>query len=128
MKQTRTVRIFFAIIFFTILATLIALPKEWPIQLQFASRQLAFTIRRPELKFNFLGKEVSRDFELKQGLDIQGGMQVVLKADMSKIDSANRSTALESAKDVIQRRVDLFGVSEPVIQTSRVGTEDRIIV
>jgi preprotein translocase subunit SecD len=47
---------------------------------------------------------------------------------MQDIAGENRTEALESAKNVISRRVDLFGVNEPVIQTSVVGDDYRIIV
>ncbi|HYM64889.1 MAG TPA: hypothetical protein VES68_00165, partial [Candidatus Sulfotelmatobacter sp.] len=54
---------------------------------------------------------------------------MVLKADMKNISSSLRSQALDSAKVVISQRVNLFGVSEPVVQTSVVGDKDyRIIV
>ena len=128
MKKTHTIRTFIAIIFFTVLATLIALPKELPLNLSLGGQNLSYTVRRPNLNINLFGARLTKDFELRQGLDIQGGMQVILKADMSKVDSADRESALESAKQIIQRRVDLFGVSEPVIQTSKVGNDDRIIV
>ncbi|MBW7955677.1 protein translocase subunit SecD [Patescibacteria group bacterium] len=128
MKLSRTLRVFFAILFLTVVAAIIALPRELPISLDLAGRTLSFVVRRPVLNLNLLGTQIYRDFELKQGLDIQGGMQVVLAADMRSIEAADRDSALQSAKDVIQRRVDMFGVSEPVIQTSKVGDQDRIIV
>jgi len=66
--------------------------------------------------------------DLKTGLDLQGGTHLVLSADMTNIDPADRPTALESVKQVISRRVDLYGVSEPVIQTSVIGEQSRLIV
>ncbi|MFH0943348.1 MAG: protein translocase subunit SecD [Candidatus Beckwithbacteria bacterium] len=66
--------------------------------------------------------------DLKTGLDLQGGTHLVLSADMTNIEEADRSTALESVKQVISRRVDLYGVSEPIIQTSVVQSESRLIV
>jgi len=128
MKQKRTIRIFISIIFFSVIAMLIAMPREIPVNFSLAGQNVDYTIKRPILNLNFFGMTVRRDFELRQGLDIQGGMQVVLRADTSKVDESDKAAALESAKQVIQRRVDLFGVSEPVIQTSRVGKDDRIIV
>jgi preprotein translocase subunit SecD len=47
---------------------------------------------------------------------------------MSQIDPADRLDALNSVKEIIARRVDLYGVSEPVIQTSQVGETHRLIV
>ena len=72
---------------------------------------------------NTLGK-----FPLKLGLDLQGGTQLVLETNMDKIDSDARDSALESAKEVIERRVNLFGVSEALVQSSKVGESRRILV
>lgn len=65
---------------------------------------------------------------LKEGLDLAGGTRLVLNADMSKVNSADRDQALESLKGIIERRVNLYGVSEPVVQTSKSGGDYRVIV
>jgi preprotein translocase subunit SecD len=69
-----------------------------------------------------------RDLSLRLGLDLQGGLQVVLEADMADVPEGDRDQALESARAVIERRVDFLGVAEPVIQTSRLGDSYRVIV
>lgn len=66
--------------------------------------------------------------QLKLGLDLQGGTELILETQMDKIESANRDSALESAKNVIERRVNLYGVSEAVVQTSKLGEQRRILV
>lgn len=71
---------------------------------------------------------VQRDFSLHRGLDLAGGVSITLHADMNSIAPAQRQTALESAKAVIEKRVNFFGVSEPVIQTALVDKDYRIIV
>ena len=68
------------------------------------------------------------NFPLKLGLDLQGGTELVLETQMDKIDSSSRDRALESVKNVIERRVNLFGVSEALVQTSKLGTQRRILV
>jgi preprotein translocase subunit SecD len=128
MQQTKTFRIFLMIAFGCIVAALIALPKELPLRFSLGSLSINQTIKRPVFKFNLFGWNVAKEFELKQGLDIQGGMQVVLRADLSGVEPESRTDAVQSAQEVIRRRVDLFGVSEPVVQTSQVGDERRIIV
>lgn len=65
---------------------------------------------------------------LKMGLDLSGGTHLVLEADMSRIDSVNRAEVLNSVKEIINRRVDLYGVAEPLIQTAAVGGSSRLIV
>ena len=78
---------------------------------------------------NFLdGRFVLNLTEFKKGLDLKGGVRIVLKADMSKIDTLERDKALNSAKDIIERRVNLLGVSEPYIASTKIGDEYRIIV
>lgn len=69
-----------------------------------------------------------KELKVHLGLDLQGGALLVYQADMSKIPEADRSSALEGARDVIERRVNTFGVSEPVVQTNAVGESQRIIV
>lgn len=74
------------------------------------------------------GKSIQINFPLKLGLDLQGGSQLILQADTSKIDPQSRDSALESAKNVIEKRVNLYGVSEAVVQTSEIGEQRRILV
>lgn len=62
------------------------------------------------------------------GLDLQGGTHLVYKADMSNIPENDRASAIESARDVIERRVNLFGVSEPLIQVNHSINGDYQII
>lgn len=77
---------------------------------------------------NLFGGAYRRDLEIKQGLDIAGGVSVLLDADMSQIPEADRDAALNSLKDVIERRVNLLGISEANVQTSKTGSNYRVIV
>jgi preprotein translocase subunit SecD len=71
---------------------------------------------------------LAQDISFKKGLDLQGGTSITLRANMKDIPEAQRKDALESAKEVIERRINFFGVSEPLIQTSQVNDDYRIIV
>ncbi len=51
------------------------------------------------------------------GLDLSGGTHLVYQADVSKISPTDISDAMSSLRDVVERRVNLFGVSEPLVQT-----------
>jgi protein-export membrane protein SecD len=64
----------------------------------------------------------------KLGLDLLGGAHLLYEADMSNIPEADRSSAISGVRDVIERRVNAFGVSEPLIETNRSGGNYRIIV
>jgi len=62
------------------------------------------------------------------GLDLRGGTHLVYQADFSKTPSADTTSAIEGVRDVIERRINIFGVAEPVVQTVKVGNTYRIIV
>ena len=64
------------------------------------------------------------------GLDLQGGTHLVYEADVSQVegDEEEKVSALEGVRDVIERRVNSFGVSEPLIQTEHSQDKWRIII
>lgn len=68
------------------------------------------------------------DIDIKQGLDLQGGARIVYKADVAEIASEDVSDAMKSLATNIERRVNAFGVAEPVVQTSVAGEEQRLVV
>lgn len=63
----------------------------------------------------------------KLGLDLQGGTHLVYQADVSKIPSNDQASAVEGVRDVIERRVNSFGVAEPIIQVTQSGDQWRVI-
>ncbi len=74
------------------------------------------------------GQRLQLAHPLKRGLDISGGMQITLGMDMTGIPSIDQPTAAESAKEVILRRVDMYGIAEPVVQTVKSGSDYRLLV
>lgn len=72
-----------------------------------------------------------RPFQL--GLDLSGGTQLVYRADISAIIGSDVADSMASLRDTIERRVNLFGVSESIVQTQRGSalageSEERLIV
>lgn len=124
----KQLRIFLLIILLTLTAGFVALPDRFPIKFSIGSINVDREFVKPPLNITLLGKQFSPNWQLRQGLDIQGGMQVVLRADMSEIAEVDRPVALESAREIILRRVDLYGINEPLVQTSVNGDEYRILV
>ena len=61
-------------------------------------------------------------FPFKFGLDLSGGAQLVYQADVSRIDPLNVEQSMEALRDTIERRVNLFGVAEPLVQTERASS------
>lgn len=62
------------------------------------------------------------------GLDLQGGTHLVYEADLSDIETKNYNDAMQGVRDVIERRVNLFGVAEPLVQIDQVGSHYRLVV
>jgi preprotein translocase subunit SecD len=62
---------------------------------------------------------------LKRGLDLQGGMHLALELDQSARVSADPARDIDLALTVLRKRIDEFGVSEPLVQKSG---DDRIVV
>src|SRR4030042_5665076 len=71
---------------------------------------------------------IERDLEPKLGLDLAGGVQLTMSADMTNIEGQDRDTALSSAKDIVENRINSLGVAEPVIQTANAQGQYRLIV
>jgi preprotein translocase subunit SecD len=119
---------FFWIVVSAVIAGSLALPPVVPIDVTLFGRRQQATVGTPRIDVTLFGRRYQREFLFRQGLDIQGGMQVVLQANMSEIPEVDKLTALESAREVILRRVDLFGIAEPVVQTSIANNEHRLLV
>jgi len=64
----------------------------------------------------------------KLGLDLQGGTHLVYLADLSSIDAKDRDSSLSGIRDVIERRVNMFGVSESIVQINKAGESYRLII
>ena len=60
-------------------------------------------------------------YAFKLGLDLNGGTELIYLADTSKVKSGDISGAVSSLRDVIERRVNLFGVSEPIVAVENPG-------
>jgi len=62
------------------------------------------------------------------GLDLQGGTHLVYQADVSQVPGSDQADAVEGVRDVIEKRVNAFGVAEPLVQTTKEGGHYRVIV
>jgi preprotein translocase subunit SecD len=83
------------------------------------------TLRERDLQTGVITDRREKRVPLKLGLDLQGGMHLALELDQSKQVSADPKRDLDLALTVLRKRIDEFGVSEPVIQ--KVG-EERLVV
>ncbi len=66
-----------------------------------------------------------REKAIKLGLDLQGGMYLLLEVDKSKLGPAEAKNAVDQAMQIIRNRIDQFGVAEPSIQKQG---DNRILI
>jgi preprotein translocase subunit SecD len=62
------------------------------------------------------------------GLDLVGGTHLVYKVDLSQVNEADRESVVNGLRDTIERRVNLFGVSEPQVYMAKSGDENQLVV
>jgi protein-export membrane protein SecD len=97
----------------------------------FAIGYLYLADARPWESGSARGSFGSQTFKL--GLDLNGGTELVYRADVSKVATGSVGDAMSSLRDVIERRVNIFGVSEPIVQVENPGiisgqSDERLIV
>jgi preprotein translocase subunit SecD len=118
-------------IFVTTLSLLISLPQ---IHIKFDQKigpwqiNIDRMIGDYDIDFSLMGFRFQRDLRFMPGLDLQGGVSVTLEVNMKDIPPDRYVEAVSAAKEVISRRVNFLGVSEPNIYTSTVGDKYRIVV
>ncbi len=76
----------------------------------------------PKLNKSFeTQKAFFKKFPFRLGLDLSGGSHLIYKADVSAVPAGQVGNSMDALRDVIERRVNLFGVSEPVVQLQHGG-------
>ena len=103
--------IFIGVVILAIFAGIFAYPNYFNKAVDYVNQKMSWTLP------HFWEKNYSL------GLDLQGGVTLVYQADLSTATS--KSEAMSGLRDVIERRVNMFGVSEPVVQ---IQGEDRLLV
>ena len=97
---------------------------------------IGYFVYKSEMAHRVVVKDVApkglAKFPFKLGLDLSGGTHLVYRADVSQIATSQLADSMSSLRDVIERRINIFGVSEPSIQVQDGGFsnqgEQRLIV
>lgn len=76
------------------------------------------------INFTLGGLTVNRQFDVSQGLDLQGGLRVLMEADLPEGQTAE-SSSMETARQIVEQRVNGLGVTEPLVQLQG---SNRIVV
>jgi preprotein translocase subunit SecD len=97
---------------------------------------IALFVYKSELRHRTLAKDTPATgiakYPFKLGLDLSGGTHLVYRADVSSVKAGEVKDAMSALRDVIERRVNIFGVAEPIVQVQDGGFsnqgEERLIV
>ena len=122
-KMSRTAWIVLAIFLLAVLAAFVDYPGAWNSSVDWLNAQKNKTALKllPNIP-QFLNKP------FRLGLDLQGGTHLVYEADLANIEKGKYTESMQGVRDVIERRVNLFGVTEPLVQVDTVGSHYRLIV
>ncbi|KKS34511.1 MAG: Preprotein translocase subunit SecD [Parcubacteria group bacterium GW2011_GWA2_42_35] len=80
------------------------------------------------LAYFLFGKNTFNNFPFQLGLDLKGGAHLVYQADTSVLKAGEVGDAMVGLRDVIERRINIFGIAEPVVQIEKKGDDNRLIV
>ena len=117
---------YISIIAIFLLILWIDLPRAIPIKFTLFEKKFDLSIRQLVISATIGDAPFRTDFETKLGLDLRGGSHLVFEAVTKNVASSDLQDALESSRDVIERRVNLFGGSETVVRTIKKGENYRI--
>ena len=93
---------------------------------QYLDRALAYAGFGKISSFRFRDSRLAVPYRL--GLDIQGGTHLTYRADLKNTPSGMYANSMDAVRDVIERRVNLFGVAEPLVVVEHSGDEWRLAV
>ncbi len=124
MKLLKTI----TIIFIGLLIIWIDLPENLPIKLRLGKLNIDFKVNPLTIDTTLFNIPIKKKFRTELGLDLKGGSHLVFEADTTKINKNDIDDAINSARDIIEKRVNYFGVSEPVVQTLKSENHYRINV
>lgn len=131
----RSPKLFIFFIFFAALALfLIDLPT--PIYLKTPKFKIgrkeigsvSFRLNPNAIKIKIGSFSLIKNLSYRLGLDLEGGTRIVYSLDTSQIKEEEKKAAHEAARNVVERRVNFFGVVEPTIQMLKVGSDYRLVV
>lgn len=105
-------RKFWILALLTLVLLWVALPFL-SIKIPFLNKEIVVKPKRVEL--GVFGREMVLNNDFKLGLDLSGGSHLVFELDTDKVAGEDREDAALAARNIIERRINFFGVSEPQV-------------
>ena len=106
----------------------IDLPENLQIKLNLGNKKIDYKLNPLSVDTNLFGLRIKKEFRTHLGLDLKGGSHLVFDTDTKNLKQEDVEEALTSVRDIIERRINLFGVSEPTVQLLKSQGKQRIAV
>jgi protein-export membrane protein SecD len=110
-RRGRLWQIFAGIIILIAIGGLIDAGEQYNKGVDWMAEKTGNTVQLPKTK----------EIPFNLGLDLQGGTHLIYKADVSDIPEERQESAVQGVRDVIEKRVNALGVSEPNIRVTQSG-------
>lgn len=127
-NKSKTIRVFWTIIALAFVCLIINLPPQFLVKFSIGNIKVDKTFYRPDFSFKLGSQEFKKNVDLKFGLDLAGGASLTFSIDTSKTKKEDLESALESLKSNIEKRINLFGVSETNVQIVKQEGQYRLKV
>jgi len=113
------------IVFVSVFLLWLSIP---PLSIQVPFLNKKIVVKPTVFRVPFLNKDVNMVRALKLGLDLQGGSRLVFLLDTAKIKKENVPAAVSAARDIIERRINFFGVNEPQLSLLKNGSDYKVVI
>src|SRR3989344_6359433 len=129
MKTPKSFLIFLLFVVFFLFFVTIPVPiRLGTVNVPIIDKELNLNFDSSKLNLDLGPIKIQKDLSYRLGLDLQGGTSLVYQVDMKNVPKDQEEDAFAGARNVIERRINFFGVTEPSIQSLKVGTERRIVI
>jgi len=99
-----------------------------PISFMLPKYKKTIVLKPEKIEINVLGKKLGINNEYKLGLDLKGGSHLVFAIDTKAFKKEDRDSAAEASRNIIERRINFFGVSEPEVYLLKEGQNYKVSV
>ena len=124
----KPIKVFIVIIFLAIFFIYINLPNQISFSTNIFNQSIESQINIPHPTISLMGRQIPTLYPLRLGLDLAGGSHLVFEAQSQNIALEERGRLTESLTENIRRRIDIYGVSESLVQPAWENELLRIIV
>lgn len=115
---------FFPVLLFLLIFWLV-LP---PISFTLPQHNKTIVLKPKKIQLKFFNKTININNEFRLGLDLQGGSHLVFAINTAGFKNEDKVSAAEASRNIIEKRINFFGVAEPQVYLLKEGKNYRVSV